>query len=140
HSTAASMKDFEKHGFLLDRVVGLAAGAGEEDMKVAGWDTAQGYLGSHAGDVGRGFPLLQDLITLYKAEQQGVPEYIGWTYYSAGVAIAALMVEGIRLAIEQEGLPVTGEKGKRGYERIQGFTLGGLLPALTVTPQDNDWG
>src|SRR5262252_8611071 len=140
NAPAVSMKELKKHGFPLDRVVSLGPGAGEEDMKIAGWDTAQGYLGLHAADVGRGFPLLQDILTMYQAEQQGVPDYVGWTYYNAGVVIAALMMEGIRLAIEQEGLPVTGEKVKRGYERIKAFTLGGLLPPLTLTPEDHEGG
>jgi branched-chain amino acid transport system substrate-binding protein len=61
-------------------------------------------------------------------------------YYNRGVLIAALMAEGIRLAIEREGLPVTGEKVKKGYERIKDFTLGGFLPPLTVTPQDHEGG
>jgi len=140
NAPAVSMKEFTKNGFPLDRVVSLVAGGGEEDMKVAGWDTAQGYLGIHAADVGRDFPVIQDLITLYQAEHQDVPEYVGWVYYNGGVVAAALMVEGIRLAIEQEGVPVTGEKVKRGYERIKAFTLGGLLPPLTLTPEDHEGG
>ena len=140
NAPAVSMKEFTKHGFPLDRVVSLVAGGGEEDMKVAGWDTAQGYLGIHAADVGRDFPVIQDLSKMYQAEHQNVPEYVGWVYYNGGVVAAALMVEGIRLAIEQEGLPVTGEKVKRGYERIKAFTLGGLLPPLTLTPEDHEGG
>jgi len=54
--------------------------------------------------------------------------------------MAALMVEGIRLAMEQDGLPVTGAMVKQGYERIKEFTLGGLLPALTLTPEDHEGG
>jgi len=54
--------------------------------------------------------------------------------------MAALMVEGIRLAMEQDGLPVTRAMVKQGYERIKEFTLGGLLPALTLTPEDHEGG
>jgi len=88
----------------------------------------------------RRFLVIQDLSKMYQAEHQNVPEYVGWVYYNGGVVAAALMVEGIRLAIEQEGLPVTGAKVKRGYERIKAFTLGGLLPPLTLTPEDHEGG
>jgi branched-chain amino acid transport system substrate-binding protein len=50
------------------------------------------------------------------------------------------MVEGLRLAIAQESLPVTGEKVKKGFERIKDFTLGGFLPSLTLTPEDHEGG
>ncbi len=45
---------------------------------------------------------------MYQEAHQAIPEYVGLTYYNFGVLMGALMVEGIRLAIEQEGLPVTG--------------------------------
>src|SRR5262249_55476505 len=119
NAPAVSIKEFRKNSFPLDRVISLFVGAGEEDMKVAGWDTAQGYLGLHPTGVGRDFPVIQEIITMYQAEHQDVPEYVGWVVYNGGVVAAALMVEGIRLAIEQEGLPVTGEKTKKGYEHIK---------------------
>ena len=140
NAPAVSMKEFKKNGFPLDRVVSLAPGTAEEGMKTAGWDTAQGYLGMHFAGVGRDFPVIQGMITMYQAENQEVPEYVGWVTYNWGVFIAALMVEGIRLAIAQEGLPVTGEKVKKGYEHMKDFTLSGFLPSLTVTPEDHEGG
>jgi branched-chain amino acid transport system substrate-binding protein len=137
---AVAMKELKKHGFPIERVVSLTAGAGEEDMKVAGWATAQGYLGLQFAGVGRDFPVIQELLKMYQAENQEVPAYVGQVFYNRGVLVAALMVEGIRLAIEHAGMPVTGEKVKQGYERIKDFTLGGFLPALTVTPGDHEGG
>jgi branched-chain amino acid transport system substrate-binding protein len=136
---SVSIKEFKKNGFPLDKVISLVWGAGEEDMKAAGWDTAQGYLGMQFAGVGRDFPVIQDIIKMYQAENQEVPEYVGWVYYNRGVLNAALMVEGIRIAIEHEGLPITGEKVKKGFERIKDFTLGGF-PPLTVTPEDHEGG
>jgi branched-chain amino acid transport system substrate-binding protein len=109
-------------------------------MKVAGWDTAQGYLGLQFAGVDRDFPVIHAILQMYQAEHQEVPDYVGQVFYNRGVLVAALMVEGIRLAIEHEGLPVTGEKVKQSYERIQDFTLGGFLPSLTVTPEDHEGG
>jgi branched-chain amino acid transport system substrate-binding protein len=137
---SVSIKEFAKKGFPLEKVVSLAWGAGEDDMRVAGWDTGQGYLGLQFAGVGRDFPVIQDIIAMYQGEHQDVPEYIGEVYYNRGVLVGALMVEGLRLAIEQEGLPVTGEKVKRGYERIKEFTLDGFLPPLTITTEDHEGG
>ena len=48
--------------------------------------------------------------------------------------------EGVRLASQNHGLPVTGEKVKKGYEALKNFDLQGFLPPLTVTPQDHEGG
>jgi branched-chain amino acid transport system substrate-binding protein len=137
---SVSIKELRKNGFPLDKVISLVWGAGEEDMQVAGWDTAQGYLGMQFAGVGRDFPVIQDIVKMYQAENQEVPEYVGWVYYNRGVLTAALIVEGIRLAIEHEGLPVSGEKVQKGFERIKDFTLGGFLPPLTVVRDDHEGG
>ena len=49
-------------------------------------------------------------------------------YYNRGVFNAALVIEGVRLAVEKFGLPVTGEKVKLAYEQIKDFTLGAFCP------------
>jgi branched-chain amino acid transport system substrate-binding protein len=140
NAPSVSIKELKKNGFPLDKVVSLVWGAGEDDMKAAGWDTAQGYLGMQFAGVGRDFPVIQEIIKMYQAENQEVPEYVGWVYYNRGVLVAALMAEGIRLAMQHEGLPITGEKVRKGFERIKDFTLGGFLPPLTVVPEDHEGG
>ena len=85
-----SIKEFRKNGFPLDKVVSLVWGAGEDDMQAAGWDTAQGYLGMQFAGVGQNFPVIQEIIQMYKDEGQEVPEYVGWVYYNRGVLVAAL--------------------------------------------------
>ena len=69
-----------------------------------------------------------------------MPDIVGQVYYNRGVFNGAILVEGVRLAIQHYGLPVTGEKVKKGYEKIKDFTLGGFLPPLTVTTQDHEGG
>jgi branched-chain amino acid transport system substrate-binding protein len=137
---AISMKEFRKSRFPLDRILSLVWGAGEADMTAAGWDTAQGYLGLHFAGVGRDYPVIQKIIELYEAEGRAVPETVGSVYYNRGVLMSALMVEGVRQAIENFGLPVTGEKIKNGWENIKEFNLGGLLPPITITPNDHEGG
>jgi len=139
-SPAISIKEFKKNGFPLNKVISLVWGAGEMDMTAAGWDTAEGYLGMHFAGVGRDFPVIQEIMEMYKDEGKEVPEIIGQVYYNRGVFNAAVMVEAIRLAVKNFGLPVTGEKVKEGYEQIKDFTLGGFLPPLTITTQDHEGG
>ncbi len=137
---AISIKEFRKNGYPLSKIISLVWGAGEPDMTAAGWKTAEGYLGLHFAGVGKDFPVVQDIIQMYKDEGKKVPEIVGSVYYNRGVFIASILVEGVRLAIKHFGLPVTGEKVKMGYERIKDYTLGGFLPPLNVTPQDHEGG
>ncbi len=139
-SPSISIREFKKNGYPLNKVVSLVWGAGEHDMIAAGWKTAQGYLGMHFAGVGRDFPVIQEIMQMYKDKGKEVPERVGSVYYNRGILNAAVMIEAIRLAIEHYGLPVTGEKVKKGYERMQGFTLEGFLPPLTVVPQDHEGG
>lgn len=137
---SVSIKELKKNGYPLDHVLSFVWGSGEADMVAAGWDTAQGYLGMQFASVGRSFPVIQEIMKMYKDQGKDVPETVGSVYYNRGVLIAALMAEAIRLAIEHEGLPLTGEKVRKGYEKIKDFSLGGLLPPLTVTVGDHEGG
>ena len=137
---AISIKEFRKNGYPLEKVISLVWGAGEPDMTAAGWDTAEGYLGMHFAGVGKDFPVIQDIMQMYKDEGKEIPEFMGGVYYNRGVFIASILVEGVRLAIKNFGLPVTGEKVKMGYERIKDYTLGGFLPPVNITPQDHEGG
>ena len=137
---SVSVKEFQKAGFPLNHVISLVWGAGEADAEAAGWEQAQGYLGLQFSAVGRSLPLMQEIIKMYKDEGKEAPGYVGGVYYSRGVLIAALMTEGVRLGLQNFGEPLTGEKVKKGYELMKGFSLGGFLPPMTVTPQDHEGG
>jgi branched-chain amino acid transport system substrate-binding protein len=102
---------------------------------------ADGYLAMHFAGVGRDFPVIQEIMkTVYQDRGKDVPDIVGQVYYNRGVFNAAIMVEGVRNAIKNHGMPVTGEKVKLGYEEIKDFTLGGFLPPLNVTAQDHEGG
>jgi branched-chain amino acid transport system substrate-binding protein len=137
---AVSIKEFRNAGFPLTRVLSFVYGAGDPDIEGAGWDTAQGYLGLQYAGVGRNFPVIQDIMKMYRDEGKDVPKYVGGAYYNRGVLTAAIIVEGIRLAIENHGLPLTGDKVRRGYEAIRKLDLQGLGPPLNITPQDHEGG
>jgi branched-chain amino acid transport system substrate-binding protein len=139
-SPSISLREFRKNGFSLDNVIGLVWGAGEHDMIAAGWKTAQGYLGIQFVGVGRDFPVIQEIMQMYTDEGKAVPEIVGTVYYNRGVFYAALLAEAVRLAVEAYGLPLTGEQVKNSFEKINNFTLSGLLPPLNFSPQDHEGG
>ncbi len=139
-SPSVSVKEFQKAGFPLNRVISLVWGAGEADAEAAGWDASQGYLGLQFTAVGRNLPLIQEIIKMYQDEGKEVPKYVGGVYYNRGVLWAAVLVEAARLGLQHFGDPLTGEKVKKGFEQMKNFNLGGFLPPLTVTPQDHEGG
>ena len=62
-------------------------------------------------------------------------------YYNRGLMIAALHAEAIRHAIEAKGgAKPTSEDVKKGMEALKDFTLDGMVPPITVTPEDHEGG
>src|SRR5262249_31619556 len=139
-SPAVSIKEFKKAGFPLNRVISFVYGAGEVDVEGAGWGIAQGYLGLQYASLGRNFPVIEEIIKMYRDEGKEVPKYVGGAYYNRGVLTGAIIVEGVRLAIQNYGLPLTGDKVKKGYQAIRSLDLQGLGPPLNITPQDHEGG
>jgi branched-chain amino acid transport system substrate-binding protein len=141
-SPSVSIKELNKVGYPLNRVISLVWGAAEVDIDAAGWDIAQGYLGMQFAGVGQDFPVIQEIIKMYQEEGQAPPEALQKVsvYYNRGVFNAALMVEAVRLALEKFGEPITGEKVRQGFESIQDFTLGGVVPPMAVTDEDHEGG
>lgn len=136
-----AIRELRKNGFPLDKVVSLVWGAAEQDMIAAGWDVAQGYLGMHFAGVGRDFPVIQEIIKMYKDDGQEPPETVGRVNYNRGVLNAALLIEAVRLAVEKYKTPeVTGDQVKEGMEAIKDFSLGGFLPPLTFSKDDHEGG
>jgi branched-chain amino acid transport system substrate-binding protein len=135
-----SIKEFKAAGFPLARVISLVYGAGEADVEAAGWENAQGYLGLQYASVGVDYPIIRQIIAMYRDEGRELPAHVGHAYYNRGVLIAAEIVEGIRRAIANEGLPLTGDKVRRGLEGIKGFDAQGLGPPLELTPKDHEGG
>jgi branched-chain amino acid transport system substrate-binding protein len=139
---SVSIKEFNKVGYPLDKVISLVWGAAEVDIDAASWDISQGYLGMQFAGVGQDFPMIQEIVNMYREEGQAAPEPLQRVsvYYNRGVFTAALMVEAVRLALEKSGEPITGEKVKNGFESIKDFTLGGLVPPMAVTEEDHEGG
>ena len=138
---ALGMKEFRRMGHPLDHMIGLVWTAAESDIRVAGWDTAEGLYNVQFAHVGSQHPLLDRIRAMYKAEGKDEPESFATSvYYNRGVMIAAMHAEAIRRAIQNKGQNITTVDVKDAMERIQGFDLGGFMPALDMSPRDHEGG
>jgi branched-chain amino acid transport system substrate-binding protein len=138
---SVSLKELVRKGFPLDHYIGFVWGVSETDIMAAGKDVSKGMLGLQFTGLGHDFPIHKQIKALYKEE--GTPMHKHWEitgYYNRGIFFLALQLEAVRNAIKLYGLPVTGEKVKKGYEHITGFTVGGFLPPMEITPQDHEGG
>lgn len=135
-----AIRELKRAGYPMNRVLSFVYGSGDADVEAAGWDAAQGYLGLQSAALGRNHPVIQEIVRMYRDEGKEVPKHVGSVYYNRGVFNGAVIVEAVRLAIQQHGLPLTGDKVRRGYEAIRDFDAQKLGPPLTITPKDHEGG
>jgi branched-chain amino acid transport system substrate-binding protein len=138
-----SIKEFKGKGYPLSKVVSLVWGSAESDVKAAGgFGFAEGYHTMQFAGVGEDFPVIKEIADMYKAQGKPAPKgFETSVYYNRGVLIAAVHVEAARNAIKAKGgAAPNGEDVKKGMESIKGFSLGGLVPPLQVTPEDHEGG
>ena len=142
-SPSVSIKEFKRVGYPLSKVISFVWGSSEADIAAAGgWAVAEGYNTMQFAGVGSDYPVLKEIVAMYKAQGREPPKEMESTvFYNRGVLIGALHVEAIRNAVKaKKDGPITGEDVKKGFEQIKGFTLGGLVPPLEITPQDHEGG
>lgn len=142
-SPSVSIKEFKRVGYPLSKVISFVWGSSEADIAAAGgWAVAEGYNTMQFAGVGSDYPVLKEIVAMYKAQGKEPPKAMESTvFYNRGVLIAALHVEAIRNAVKaKKNGPITGEDVKKGFEQIKDFTLGGMLPPLQITSQDHEGG
>jgi branched-chain amino acid transport system substrate-binding protein len=142
-SPSVSIKELKRAGYPLRKVVSFVWGAAEADIEAAGgFAVADGYFAMQYAGVGQDFPVLNEIREIYKKEgKEPTKEMASTVYYNRGVLWAAVAIEAIRNALKAKpDGKITGEDVKKGFEQIKGFTLGGLVPPLEITPQDHEGG
>ncbi len=138
---SVSLKELVRKGFPLDHYIGFVWGVNETDVMAAGKDIAKGMLSIQFTGLGHDFPIHKEIKAMYAAE--GTPMHKHWDvtgYYNRGIFFIGLQVEAVRQALKRYGPPITGEKVKKGYEHIKGYTLGGFLPPMKITAKDHEGG
>ncbi|WP_119422778.1 ABC transporter substrate-binding protein [Desertibaculum subflavum] len=142
-SPSVSIKELKRVGFPLSKVVGFVWAAAEADIDAAGgWSVAEGYNAIQFAGVGSDYPVLKEIVEMYKKEGKAAPKEMASTvYYNRGVLQAAIHLEAIRNAVKAKGgAKPTGEDVKKGFEQIKNFTLGGLVPPMEITAKDHEGG
>jgi branched-chain amino acid transport system substrate-binding protein len=140
---SVSINEFTRNGYPLDKMVGFVWAAGESNiMGAGGWDKAQGYYAMQFAGAGSKYKVLDDIRAMYKAEGKAAPKEMDSTvYYNRGLMWAALHLKAIENALKAKGGgAITGADVAKGFEMIDNFLLGGILPPLKVTPADHEGG
>jgi branched-chain amino acid transport system substrate-binding protein len=142
-SPSVSIKELKRVGYPLRKVVAFVWGSAEADIEAAGgWPVAEGYNVMQFAGVGTDYPVLNEIREMYKKEGKAAPKEMASTvYYNRGVLIAAVHLEAVRNALKAKpDGKITGDDVRKGFEKISGFTLGGLVPPLKITPNDHEGG
>jgi branched-chain amino acid transport system substrate-binding protein len=142
-SPSVAIKEYKRAGYPLSKVVGLVWASAEDDIKAAGgWAVAEGYNTMQFAGAGDNYPVRQEIKAMYKKNGKEPPKEMDNTViYNRGLLQAAVQVEALRIALKNNGgKQPTGEDVKKGFESIKGFTLGGLVPPLEITPTDHEGG
>jgi branched-chain amino acid transport system substrate-binding protein len=141
---SVQLKEMNRAGFPLDKVVSFVWGGSEADIGAAGGFAANvGYNGLQFAGVGDDFPIRQEIKAMYKAEGKEAPEEMASTvFYNRGLLIAALHMEAIKNAVAANGggADITGEGVRDGFRAIKDFSLGGLVPPLNLAGGDHEGG
>jgi branched-chain amino acid transport system substrate-binding protein len=136
-----SVREAIRNGVKLDKLASVIW-LSETDTNIIGADQTKGVLRFEGVAYGKDTPLIKAIEqeVVAKGKSAGPVEKVGSSYYNIGVASMALVAEGARIALEREGEPLTAAKLKKGIESIKDFTAEGLLPPVTITPEDHQGG
>ena len=138
---SVSIKEFTRVGFPRNRMVSFVWGDAEVDINVAGLKNSEGYYGLQFAGVGQNYEVLKKIRAMYKDEGQPEPKAMQVTvYYNRGVLAAALHARAIELAIRKHGPDISSQQVAEAMQTIQDFSLGGLIPPLTLSPRDHEGG
>ena len=137
-----SIREAIRNGMNLERVISVIWVA-EKDMQVVGAQQERGLLRFEAAIPGRDTAIIKGILSeVYQkaGKGHGKIENVGTTYYVIGINAVAPIVEGIRIAHEKFGEPVTTEKIRQGMETLRNFDEGGLIAPITLTAKDHEGG
>ena len=140
---AISLREMQRNGIPMEKLV-TVNWINELDLSNSGMAAAKGLKRSTPVVGGTTHPLIKEIAReLYdKGKGNGDRKYIdiGETYYNTGLAIYSGIFEGVRLAIKNQGWPLTPEKIRQGFYSMKNFDGGGFMAPLTITPKDHGGG
>ena len=136
-----SVREAIRNGIPAENILSVVWLA-ETDAETVGPDVMTGVKRFEATVTGTDTPILQRIQekVIDAAKGAGDAANVGTTYYNIGVASMAVAVEAARLALEGNEGPLTGPMLKLGFEKISEFDAEGLMPPITITPEDHQGG
>lgn len=138
---SVSVREGIRNGIDPENILSVVWLAGT-DAKNVGADVMTGVKRFEAVSSGTDPAIIQRILEKVVEPGNGAGDKanVGSSYYNIGVATMAVAVEAARLALESEGAPLDGTKLKAGFEQIEGFDAEGLMPEITITPEDHQGG
>ncbi len=138
---AVSVRDGIRNGIKPEQIHSVVWLA-EADMESVGVDVAKGVRKFQTTESGADAPVIQRIIkeVIEPGKGAGDKKNVGRTYYNIGVATMAISLEAARLAVEEFGSPLDGEKLAKGFEMIKDFDADGLIPPVTISSKDHQGG
>ena len=147
--TQTALKEAAQAGVPRDKIVGIWATCGEQDIVPAG-EAAIGYICATFHATGRNFPLIQEILKYVYARGKGAgPEGdIGTTQWIHGMLRGLLTAEALRTAMREFGnQPLTGAQVQWGLEHLtltpaylKELGAEGLFPPITLSCRDHEGG
>lgn len=139
---AVSVREAIRNGIAADKILSVVW-LTETDARTVGPDIMKGVKRFEAVAPGRDNPIIQRIEEKVVKPGQGAgnAELVGSSAYNLGVATMAVAVEAARLGLADGASgELTGERLKAGFEKIANFNAEGLMPPITITPEDHQGG
>ncbi len=139
HVVAA--REMKRNGYPMDKLI-VVNWFNEADIATIGPAEAKGIRRGTNVVGGKNHALMTQIANdLYaKGKGNGDVKFMDDVYYNTGLAMSAVMFEGVHQGIKQGGWPLTPAKIKAGFESLKNFDAGGLLAPVTVTAKDHGGG
>ncbi|WP_233491901.1 ABC transporter substrate-binding protein [Nioella nitratireducens] len=139
HVVAA--REMRRNGFPIDRYLSVNW-MNEVDINNIGAEEATGILRGTNVAGGQEVPIVRTMLETYydNGEGSGPESLVSDVYYNTGLAIYSVGFEAARIAIAENGWPITPETMQAAYESIENFDGNGLMAPVTVTANDHGGG
>lgn len=134
-------KEMRRNRFPIDRYLAVNW-LNEVDIRNIGTEEAKGILRGTNVAGGQDVPIVKKMLDTYYANGKGSgPEnLVRDVYYNTGMAIYSVAFEAARIAVAENGWPLTPESMKAGLEAISEFDGDGVMAPVTVTAEDHGGG
>ena len=136
-----SFREMHRNGIPIEKMV-TVNWINEVDINNFGAAAAKGLKRSTVVVGGADHPLLKEIVSeLYdKGKGNGDRKMVADSYYNTGLAVYSSVFEGVRLAIKNQGWPLTVDKIRLGLQSIKNFDAKGFMAPITTTAKDHGGG